>query len=195
MPYRHVTTTAIILFCISAIAFTFIYGPAKRRFVYPEKTLTVHTSREIDDLWHSSGIHGRIAIIFTSHPGHHLSGNVSSEADHLDTALRQGLVRRAYFIIPDRFWPEVVSNDVLRSASIVPAKPTDIGYKLLHEGGRILVMPLSKYIPQQEMEKAVVVIEPAVLTPNENLRINNYFKSGQLTADLLIRIEDATRLQ
>jgi hypothetical protein len=186
---------AIILFCIGTIIFTLAYGPSKRRFILPDKLVTVQSARELDSIWQSSGVHGRIAVIFTRHLNNQFSGGSFPEIDYLDTAMRQGIVRRAYFIVPDRIWFVGATKNNLERASIVPLKPNDSGFTLLHEGGRIQIMPLSKYIPEQESEKVLVVIEPDVWSQQELFKINNYFRSGQLTSDLVVRIGAAAALR
>lgn len=188
MPRRNFTITAIVLFCISSIIFTFSYGPAKRIFVIPNKTVSAQSSREIDTIWHSSDVHGRIAVIFARHLNQQFSGNAFPETDYIDTAMRQGIVRTTYLIVPDKVWSEVVSEYILQRSLIVPLKPTDSGFIILHEGGRIHVMPLSKYVPELGKEKALIVIERGVWSQQENFRIDNYFRSGSLTADLVVTI-------
>lgn len=188
MPFRSVSISAIIFFFIGVIVLTFTYGPAKRSFVIPDKTIVVRSAGEIESLWHSSGVHGRIAVIFTRHLNQQFSGIAFPEMDYLDTAMRHGIVRTAYYIVPDRFWSDVVLENRAYRKYIVLPKVTDTGFMIFHVGGRIHVMPLSKYIAEQEKEKALVVIEPQVWSQKEYSRIDGLIKSGQLATDLLALI-------
>ncbi|MDO8282431.1 MAG: hypothetical protein Q7U10_07395 [Thermodesulfovibrionia bacterium] len=178
--------TAIMLFFFCVLVWTFTYGPAKRSFIIPDKTVAVKSAEDIDSIWHSSGVHGRVAVLFTRHLNRQFSGIAIPETDYLDRAMRHGIVRTAYHIVPDIFWSEVVLEIMARQELIVPLIATDTGYIFLHEGGRVHVMPLSKYIPGQE--KALVVIEPGVWTQKEDSRIDGFIKSGQLSTDLVLII-------
>ncbi len=195
MPYRSVSIILIILFSFGVIVLTVIYGPAKRSFVSPERTVTVRSADELDRLWHSSGVHGRVAVIFARHLNQQFSGLAFPEMDYLDQGMRHGIIRRAYYIVPDRFWPEVVLEYRALLTYIIEPKATDTGFMILHEGERIHAMPLSKYIPEQDQEKALVVIEPAVWTPQEQTRIDGFIKSGQLVSDLIVTIGRAKQTQ
>lgn len=186
MPFRSATIAAIMLFFFSILIGAFAYGPAKRTFVIPSKTVTVRSASELNDLWHSSGVHGRIAVIFTRHLNHQFSGMTFPETDYVDKAMRHGIVRKAYFVVPDSAWKNVVIEYRGRLEYIVEPIVTDTGFMILHEGGRIHVMPLSKYIPELGQEKALVVIEPSVWTQQEQARIDGFIRSGQLASDLIV---------
>lgn len=188
MPRRNLTIAAIILLFCGTVLLTFTYGPAKRKFVTPDKTVTVTSALEIDNLWHSSGVHGRVAIIFARHLHQQFANNGFPELDYVDKAMRHGIVRMAYYIVPDRVWTEVVAENMLPREVEAQLKTTDTGFILLHECGRIHVMPISKYIPEQDMEKALVVVEQGVWTLQEHLRIENYLKLQILKRDILTHV-------
>jgi len=185
MPFRSLNITAIILFFFGVLVWTFTYGPAKRTFVVPDKTITVQAVSEIDGLWHSSGLHGRIAVIFAHHLNLLSLGSSFPDGSYLDNAMYHGIVRTAYYIVPDRFWSEIVSLNMMAGELIIPLKPADTGFIMLHEAGRIHIMPLSKYIPEQDQEKALVVLEPRVLSQKELSRIDGFIKTGQLATDFI----------
>lgn len=187
MPYRTVVTALVILFLVAVIAGTFSYGPSKRKFVEPRQSVTVPSAQALIQLWESTGVHGRIAVIFARHLNQEFSGGSFPEMDYLDKAMRRGLVRRAYYIVPDRAWPQVVTENIARRELIVPLKTTDAGFTLLHIGGRINVMPLSKYIPEG-IETVLTVLEPEAWSPQEQFRIDTLFSSGLMTADLQVTI-------
>jgi hypothetical protein len=176
--------SAIILFFSGVLVWAFTYGPAKRTFVNPGKTITVKTVGEIEKLWQSSGVHGRTAVIFARYPKQDLSGSDFPAREYLETAMRHGIVRRAYFIVPDKFWSDLVSEMLGRKF-----KTTDNGFIVADDGGRILFMPLSKYVPEGD-EKALVALEPAAWSPQEHLRINTLLSSGLMASDLLVTIGD-----
>ena len=193
MPFRRVSITAITLLFFGTLIWTFTYGPSKRRYIIPDRTVTVHTAAELDALWHSAGAHGRIAVLFARYLPKKSDGFFFPEIDYLDIAMNHGIVRTAYYVVPDRAWVEAVADNLANPSLIVQPKITDTGYMLLHEGGRIHVVPLSKFIPEQEQEKALVVIDPALWTEQEQSRINGFIRSGQLTTDLVVVINAAKR--
>jgi hypothetical protein len=190
--YRNI---AVTIFFFGTIVGTFTYGPARRNFVIPARVVTVPSARELDRLWYSSGVHGRIAVIFARHVNQQASGAGFPETGFLDTAMRQGIVRRAYYVVPDREWSQVVAENVMGRELIVLPKRTEVGFNLLEVGGRIQVMPLSKYIPAEGNEKALVVVESAAWSPEEHYRINSLVSTGLLTTDLLVSIEPGTPLR
>lgn len=193
MPYRSVSIVAVTLFFVIILVGTVAYGPFRRTFVVPDRTVTLRTAAEVDELWHSSGLHGRTAVIFSRHLNQQFSGVAFPEMDYMDNARRHGIVRKVYYVVPDSFWQAVVSENMLRREFIMEPIPTDTGFMILHEGIRIHTMPLSKYIPEQE--KAIVVFEKRVWSQQEQSRIEGFLSSGQLIADLTILIGEAKQPQ
>lgn len=189
MSHRKITAIAIILFCIASIIFTFAYGRAKRIFVDQKKSVTIYSAQELNTLWHETGVHGRIAVIFARHLTPQSPDSGFPEMDYLDNAMRQGRVRTTYVVVPDRFWPEVVNEQLYSPKLIVPLKTTDTGFLLLHEGGRIHVMPLSKYIPASGKEMALIVIEQNIWSQQESDKIAAYLNLELQPADLIVTIE------
>jgi len=187
MDHRSVYNFIIMIFFVCTILFTFIYGPSNRIFVVPAQQLTVNTARELEQLWRSTAIHGRIAVIFARDVKQNSRDNGFPEIDFLDAPLRQGIVRRVYYVVPDRDWSQTVEENMFGRERIVPLKTTDSGFIVLHDGGRIHYVPLSKYIPEGN-EKAVIVIDPAAWAPHETLRIKTLLNSSLLPTDLLISI-------
>lgn len=190
MYYRSVSSPAIVLFFLGVAVWSFMYGPANRTFVVPDKTITVQSLNDVDGLWKASGVHGRIAVIFATHLDLLGLGSSYPIGGYLDNALYHGVVRTAIYIVPDRFWPEIERINTMWRAMIAPFKATDTGFILIHEGGRIQIMPFSKYVPGDE--KALVVIEPAIWSEQEQSRINGFIKSGQMVSDLTVIINEAT---
>jgi hypothetical protein len=182
MPFRTITTPVIVLIFMIVVVWTFMYGPSKRRFCVPHRNLFLPSATALKQSWESSGIHGRIAVIFARHLNQQYSMGSFPEVDYLDIAMRQGLVRKAYYIVPDNSWPQVVQENLDRPDLIVPLKTTASGFTLFHIGGRINVMPLSKYIPDDN-EPVLAVVDPSGWSPQELLRIGALFNSGLLATD------------
>jgi len=169
---------------------TFLYGPSQRIFVVPEKTADVRSARELEDLWHTSGVHGRVAVLFARHLVSPLAFNTFPEIDYLDRAMNQGIIRKAYCVIPDRLWNEVITRNMESPSLTVKPRFTDDGYTVLRDGGRIQFIRLSGYIPDQSLDKALVVIESALWSPQERARIEGFLRTGQLSSDFVIVVTE-----
>lgn len=183
MPNRNVTIPAIVLIFFGVLVWTFTYGPVRMIYASPEETVTVHSIDEIGELWKSSGVHGRIAVIFAHHLNLLSLGSSYADGSYLDTAMRHGIVRKAYYIVPDRFWDRTAAIMSMRDAFMAPTQVTDQGFFLLHEGGRIYVNPLSK--PPRFREKALVVIDRTSLSSEDLSKIDHLFRIGLLSTDLM----------
>jgi len=187
MPRRNVTIPAIVLLFVGTIMWTFTYGPVRRGFVNPDKTITLHSAGEIETLWESTGVRGRTAVIFARHLNLLSLGSSYPDGSYLDNAMRHGIVRKAYYVVPDRAWPEVSSVQKLPGALMAPPGSTRSGFFVLHEGGRIYAMPLTRFSAIRE--KALVVIEPAAWSPEERSRIYHLLRINFLATDLMVVVD------
>lgn len=186
---RFLINILIFMFLGAVVAWAALYGPSQRSFVVPGKSETVTSARELDRIWQNSGVRGRIAVIFSRRlQPHKLAQDSFPEYDYLETALRRGVVRAVYHVVPDRDWSQVVS-DYLAMEMIVSLKPTDEGFVVLHDGGRINVLPLGKYLPTNT-EQTLVVLDRVSWSRDEHSRINAMISSGLLATDLLVTIAD-----
>jgi len=182
MPYRTLTIPAILLIFLFAVGWSFFYGPAARTYAAPERTMVVGSAAELEEAWRSSGVHGRIAVIVTRHLFPQGPGSGFPETDYLERAMLQGVVREAFYVVPDRVWSNVLLENIAGGDYIVRPKQTETGYRILHQGGRINLMPLSKFLPVPE--ESLVVIEPGAWTPDERSRMEHLFRLRLLTSDL-----------
>lgn len=182
MTNRAITHAIILTLFVIALIVAFAYGPRQIKHLSIRQSVSVATAGELDQLWHANGVHGRIAVLFTRHMKPQQDSRFP-EIDYLDKALQEGIVRKAYIIIPDSVWVtsmvEILQDE---SVIIVPMK-TDSGAILLHRGGRIHILPLSQYIPNAEM--SLVVYEPTFWSEQERFRIEGMLATQQLDADLV----------
>lgn len=186
MRHRNVTILGIFLFAFGVLVFSFVYGPLQRTFASPERTVQVSSGADINELWESEGLRGRVAVIFTRS----LNGPYSSGVKYIESAMRRGIVRAVYYVVPDSIWDDVIVENYSRPM-LTPPMPTASGFVMLLEEGRVNVMPLSRYWPDAG-EKALVVLEAGIWSSDDLAYIYRIVKSGNLPADLFAIINSDT---
>jgi hypothetical protein len=147
------------------------------------------SAKELENTWLSNGVHGRVAVIFARHLKPQPEGGFP-EIDYLERVLNEGVVRKVDLVVPDAILPQFYGEIIKDQKLIVPPHNTNTGMYLLHVGGRINIMPLSKFIP--DSEQALVVYEPGVWSYQERSRIEGLIKSKQLATDLQVIISANT---
>lgn len=182
MTNRSITHTIIVTLFVSALIVAFIYGPNQRKNTSIRQSASVATAGELEQLWHANGVHGRIAVLFTRHMKPQQDGSFP-EIDYLDTALQEGVVRKAYIIIPDAVWVKSMVEILQDESVIIVPRKTDSDAILLHRGGRIHIMPFTRFIPPTET--SLVVYEPTFWSEQERLRVEGMLATRQLDADLV----------
>ena len=65
------------------------------------------------------------------------------------------------------------------------------GFIGIFNAGRVYIMPLSKL--SNIREKALLILEPAVWTPDELSRIAGMLRAGEITSDLAIIIRGSEK--
>lgn len=183
MRHRTLTTSCILAFAVVVIVFSFVYGPLRRTFVFPERATQVASSNDIKHHWEAVGVRGRIAVLLTRHLNAEQVGNVFQEDAYIQSAMHQGIVRTVFYVVPDRVWDEVVNENRFRNW-ISPHKPTTSGFAMLFEEGRVNVLSLSRFWPQAD-EKSLVVIEPGIWSSDDLAHIARLIASKSLRTDLL----------
>lgn len=182
MRNRTVTTACILLFTAGALLISFVYGPLRRSFASPARALQVSSSADIYNLWQSSGVRGRIAVLFTRHLNVELPGKGFPEVKYIEHAMRHGIVRTVYYVVPDTAWTEVVTENLQREM-LSPPKPTESGFVMFFEEGRVNVLPLSRFWPMGE--ESLIVLEAGVWSRDDLAHITRLIRSRGLTTDLL----------
>lgn len=190
MRHRNVTILCIFIFAFGVLVFSFVYGPLQRTFASPERTVQVSSAADIDQLWESEGVRGRVAVIFTRRLNAERHGYYSQELKYIELAMRRGIVRAVYYIVPDSIWDDVIIENY-SMPMLTPPMPTASGFVMLFEGGRVNVMPLSRFWPDAG-EKALVVLEPGIWSSDDLAYIYRIVKSGNLPADLFAIIDSDT---
>lgn len=179
-----------IMFFFSVLSMTVVYGPMQRTFAAFHRVVSVSSPSEIRQIWDSAGVRGRAAVLFTRHLNGELEGNVFQEDTYIQMAMHRGIVRVVYYVVPDSVWNEVIYENRF-SDWILPHKPTASGFAMLFEGGRVNVLPLSRFWPQAG-EKALVVLEPAIWSKDDLSHIASLIKSKSLGTDLLALVRGSS---
>lgn len=177
---------AITCFFISAVLFSYLYGPDVRSFTSSPKILAVESTEEIFQAWETSHVKGRVAICFTRY----LNSLESLESKGLKTtelSMQKGILRKVFHIPPDNSWPEI--SEELSKRNYM--RPTVEGFIGIFNYGRAYIMPLSKFT--QVTEKALVIVEPKVWTSGELTQIAEKLQSGKISSDLLVVIRGSEK--
>lgn len=183
MPWRRTTLACILALSCTVLFFSFTYGPLCRVYATPTQAVVVANEAEIYPLLKKAGLKGRVLLLLSPDLSLQIGMNTSNES--IELAMRHGLVRTAYQIVPDSSWPQVFAANLQRSMP-TPPKISESDFTLLLEAGRITVMPLSRFWPLTET--VIIVIDPAAWTPDERSYILRLLQSGSLTADFIIMI-------
>jgi hypothetical protein len=182
MPIKHTALlVGIIVFFFSAVASTFLYGPAQRSFNARPQVILVESTEQIAQAWETTGVKGRVAICFTRYLNA-LEGKESKGLEVTERSMEKGITRRVFHILPDSSWPEVSATLLKRSG----IRPTPAGFIGIFDNGRVYIMPLSRFLTMRE--KALVIVEPKVWTQDELKQIASMLKSGSISSDLLVVI-------
>jgi hypothetical protein len=110
---------------------------------------------------------------------------MNTSDEYLELALRHGIVRAGYQVVPDSAWQQVYAAHHARQMP-TPPRISDSKIALLLEAGRVQIMPLSHFWPFTE--KALVVMEPAAWSPDERSRILGLLQSGRLATDFIVLV-------
>lgn len=182
MRHKHLAFTAvIIIFFISTIALTFLYGPWRRTYNVPSQVLSAESSDQIARIWEKAGVKGRAAICFTRYLNA-VEMKGSKDINVTENAMEKGILRKVYHIAPDSAWPEIQSA----LSKMNGVRTTQDGYIGIFENGRVYINPLSRF--NQLSEKALIIIEPKIWSPAELLKISEKLKSGGISSDLVVII-------
>jgi hypothetical protein len=186
MPARPVTTAAILLLTAAVIASSFLYGPARRKFL-PETLLApVASTADLDALYQTAGVRGRVLIFFSRDLIVPEELPLFPETRYIHHAMNRGIIRKIIHIVPDRSWPEV-SQYLLSASNYWKA---DRGLAGRFENGRVDVMPLSEV--REVREKALIVVDVAAWTRQELTGIAGLIRAGNIRSDLLAVIRGSS---
>jgi hypothetical protein len=187
MPSKHnVITVGIIVFFLSTIALSFLYGPWRRTYNVPAQVLSVESTEQIARIWEEKGLRGRIVICFTRYLN---AVDIKESKDYKVTekSMDNGILRKVYHIAPDSAWPEI--RYALSKMNGV--RTTQNGYIGIFDSGRVYINPLSRFSSQSE--KSLILIEPKVWTTDEINLIAGKLKSGAVVSDLIIIVRGSER--
>lgn len=162
------------------LVFTCWYPLTRRIFVSPPRCEIQPSADDLLKTWEASGARGRVAVCFSRR----LNGEVSADVGihsvkYLEEGLQHSIARKAYHYLPDAAWGE--ASAVLSSWK---AGDSASGFTLLFGGGRVRVLPLSRF--ESPGEPALVVIVPGDWNDGDLEQIAGFISSGRLVTDYLI---------
>jgi hypothetical protein len=177
-----------LLIIIAVVSSVFLIGPSRRIFVEPVKVLPVSGVEEISTLWDSMNLKGRVAIVFTRRLNAIEQVADGTEVKYLQSAMRRGVVRKAYHVIPDASWQEVSRNLANRPYT----RKTGSGFLLLFEEVRVVVLPLSKF--ERIEERALIVLDASIWSPMDLLAINRLVSDKLIPVDCMMILNGSDSL-
>lgn len=180
MRQRLLTFFAIILLATAILLCTEVVAPLQRTYLAVPRCLSAQFPEEIFADWQNQGLRGRTAVVFTRRLNGEAVGNESeSTMKYLEESLQQGIIRTAYHYVPDESWSEV--SNVLTKWN---AGDSEKGFTLMYGGGRMRVLPLSRFVAIGE--KALMVVAPAEWSTAANETILNLVRTRKLATDYLL---------
>ncbi len=180
MRRLNAVTWCILTFTLGVLLLTLFYGPYRRVFVSPGAVHQVDSVSDINNLWQSNGVRGRVLVIFARHinPEHH--GTYFAEYAFTTLSLRQGAVRTVYHIVPDRYWPEISFE---KSTLRPDIRTTTSGFVHAFEAGRVYFLPLSRF--ESIDERALVILDAQSWGGDELADIYHLIERKKLRTDLM----------
>lgn len=179
MSQRLLSIFAILVVSSAILIFTGVVAPLQRVFLTAPRCESAQFPEEIFNAWQKQKLHGRTAIVFTRRLNGEAVGKESeSTMKYLEESLQQGIIRTAYHYVPDESWNEV--SNVLTKWN---AGDSEKGFTLMYGGGRMRVLPLSRFVTIGE--KALVVVAPAEWSSAGNETILNLVRTRKLATDYL----------
>lgn len=180
MPQRLLSILAILVVSAAILIFTGVVAPLQRVFLTIPRCESAQFPEEIFNAWQKQKLHGRTAIVFTRRLNGEAVGKESeSTMKYLEESLQQGIIRTAYHYVPDESWSEV--SNVLTKWN---AGDSEKGFTLMYGGGRMRVLPLSRFVTIDE--KALVVVAPAELSSAGNETVLSLVRTRKLATDYLL---------
>lgn len=180
MPQRLLSILAILVVSAAILIFTGVVAPLQRVFLTIPRCESAQFPEEIFNAWQKQKLHGRTAIVFTRRLNGEAVGKESeSTMKYLEESLQQGIIRTAYHYVPDESWSEV--SNVLTKWN---AGDSEKGFTLMYGGGRMRVLPLSRFVTIDE--KALVVVAPAEWSSAGNETVLSLVRTRKLATDYLL---------
>ncbi|HSM93141.1 MAG TPA: hypothetical protein VLT47_09650 [Anaeromyxobacteraceae bacterium] len=163
---------AVVVLCVTA-------GPAHRRYAGPPEFRSVPSHLDAYRTWVAEGVKGRILFLFDRRAFVAQDGEVPAEENYLDLALRHGIVRRVYHIVPASGWSEVQEH--LRADERFHFG--DGAFVFPMEEGRLVVTTLDR-VPHLH-ERALAIVNASSWTGAELEQVGALLRERTVDSDLV----------
>jgi len=185
VPGLMLKTAAILLSALGVLLLCVFYGPHQRRYAAPPVVRDVARYVDIYHLWEQERVKGRILYLFDRRAFRSDRGTEATDDNYLDLAVKKGIVRHVFHIVPVSAWAEVQKN--LRGDARFSL--TDGVFVLPMEEGRLYVTTIDRIKAQPE--KVLVVVNREVWSAGELAQISRLMGQGGLKRDLVVFRGDA----
>jgi len=180
LPAVLLKTAAILIFTLAVLLLSIYYGPHQRRYAAPPAEREAANYVGIYRLWEQERVKGRILYLFDRRAFRSDKGTVATDENYLDLAVKRGVVRHVFHVVPASAWPEVQQN--LRQDPRFSF--TDGVFMLPMEEGRLYVTTIDRITASPE--KVLVVVNREVWNAGELAGIRRLLEQGLLKSDLVV---------
>jgi hypothetical protein len=171
---------AILAAFVAVLLLCAFQGPRHRRYAGPPGVRTAPSHLAAFREWEREGVKGRVLCLFDRRAFLSDKGEVPTEENYLDLAVRRGIVRRIYHFVPSAAWPEVEAK--LRADDRFRFEGG--GFVHFMEEGRLFVTTIEN-VPQFE-ERALVLVNPASWSGQELVHVGHILRDHGIDSDLAI---------
>jgi len=175
-----IKTIAIVLCFLGVLLLCIFYGQHQRRYASPPVKRNVANYVDIYRLWEQEQIKGRILYLFDRRAFRSDKGTVPTNDNYLDLAVKKGIARHVFHIVPAAAWAEVQKN--LRGDARFSF--TDGVFVLPMEEGRLYVTTIERITATPE--KVLVVVNREVWSAGELAQISRLMDEGIIKSDLAV---------
>ncbi len=133
----------------------------------------------VERAWRAAPVRGRTLVHVARQPAMHTDPDAPIANAYVYRAVRAGVVRRVFHVVPEAAWPEVAEN--LRS--VVAAWPEGRTFRIVVEGTPIVVLRLSD-LPALE-ETVLVDVDVGASPPEELAALAARLARREPAADLV----------
>lgn len=180
VPAQMTKMTAILLFALITLLLCAFYGSQQRRYASPPVVRNVVRYVDIFHLWEQERVKGRILYLFDRRAFRSDKGTEATDDNYLDLALKKGIVRKVFHIVPASAWGEVQEH-LRKDARFTH---TNGIYVLPMEEGRLYVTTIGRITAMSE--PVLIVVNSEVWLGEELERISRLQEQGVLKSDLAV---------
>ena len=179
-PKKGVISLFIFVFFLSVILFLSSYSAYNRVYAKSPQVEIVPEPYYAHEVWKTSGVKGRILVLFDRHIGAEPLDTLLSNDNYVYLSTKKNMVRRVYHIIPDDSWEEV--KKTLTKYPLV-SYSKGVFRTFFDDGSFVFIMRLRDITPVKE--KVLLNINGNYWDENSIQKIINMINNKILNSDII----------